>query len=85
MPGGQAVYVLPTGALTFTLAHAEGQPAANNGTTTGFSFALGVFGFTGLNSAALRSIRAKLARVVNQPKSISLYRLHHTSVKHFYV
>lgn len=56
VPGGQTVYVLPTGALTFTLAHAEGQPFENNGTTTGFAFtpgsdnALGVFSFTGLNS-----------------------------------
>ena len=58
VPGGQAVYVLPSGALTFTLAHAEGQPSSNNGTTTGFSFApgsgtddaLGVFSFTGLGS-----------------------------------
>ncbi|KAM0798329.1 hypothetical protein BDR22DRAFT_823431 [Usnea florida] len=65
VPGGQTVYVLPTGALTFTLAHAEGQPFENNGTTTGFSFtpgsdnALGVFSFTGLNSTGFLACPAE--------------------------
>lgn len=65
VPGGQTVYVLPTGALTFTLAHAEGQPFENNGTVTGFSFtpgsdnALGVFSFTGLNSTGFLACPAR--------------------------
>ncbi|KAL9066530.1 MAG: hypothetical protein Q9161_007505 [Pseudevernia consocians] len=65
VPGGQVVYVLPTGALSFTLAHAEGQPEENNGTTTGFSFtpgtddALGVFSFTGLGSTGFLACPAK--------------------------
>lgn len=65
VPGGQTVYVLPTGALSFTLAHAEGQPEENNGTTTGFSFApgtddaLGVFGFSGLGSTGFLACPAR--------------------------
>lgn len=65
VPGGQTVYVLPTGALAFTLAHAEGQPEENNGTTTGFSYTpgtdglVGVFSFTGLGSTGFLACPAK--------------------------
>jgi len=47
VPGGQIVYVLPTGALAFTPAHAEGEASVNNGTTDGFSYVDGVKGFPG--------------------------------------
>ncbi|CAD6580550.1 MAG: hypothetical protein ASARMPREDX12_001892 [Alectoria sarmentosa] len=65
VPGGQIVYVLPTGALSFTLAHAEGQPEENNGTTTGFAFTpgtantLGVFRFSGLGSTGFLACPAR--------------------------
>ena len=57
--------MLPTGALTFTLAHAESQPLENNGTTSGFAFvpgtsdALGSFTFTGLGSSGFLACPAK--------------------------
>lgn len=56
VPGGQVVYVLPTGELAFTEPHAEGTPGENNGTTAGFVYTnstsgvLGEFGFTGLGA-----------------------------------
>lgn len=46
-PGGQIVYVLPTGALAFTPAHAEGEVSVDNGTTNGFSYTNGTDGFPG--------------------------------------
>lgn len=55
--------MLPTGALAFTLAHAEGGAEANNGTTTGFTYAnntigggLGMFSFTGLGAQGFVSV-----------------------------
>ena len=54
VPGGQQVYVLPSGALSFAPAHAEGTPITNNGTTTGFTYVngtdpgeLGILSFEG--------------------------------------
>lgn len=47
VPGGQTVYVLPTGALAFTPAHGEGEVSVNNGTTNGFSYTSGVNGHPG--------------------------------------
>ncbi len=50
------VYVLPTGALSFTEPHAEGSAEGNNGTITGFGYTnstdgeLGEFSFTGLGA-----------------------------------
>lgn len=67
VPGGQTVYVLPTGALAFTLAHAGGQVSTNNGTATGFTLtpgadgALGAFGFGGLGSTGFLACPAKNA------------------------
>lgn len=45
VPGGQIIYVMRTGALAFTPAHAEGEASVNNGTTDGFSYTRGARGF----------------------------------------
>ncbi len=41
VPGGQRIYVFPTGALAYTPAHAPGESSVNNGTTAGFVYVNG--------------------------------------------
>ncbi|KAL8832466.1 MAG: hypothetical protein Q9170_004877 [Blastenia crenularia] len=55
VPGGQEIYVAPTGALSFTIAHSGSYPPGSalqtfNATEGGSDGSLGVFTFTGLGA-----------------------------------